>query len=99
MLEIIVVLYAAFLILQMFDILTTMDVLLSGGREMNGALSWLMDRIGMVPALLAVKLAVALIMLAAIVAYPRSAYLAGVIAVVDAIYVAVVAHNYRQTRG
>jgi hypothetical protein len=43
------------LLLQVADIYTTLRVLSQGGREINGLVKWLMDRVGVLPALLASK--------------------------------------------
>jgi len=84
------------ILLQAADIYTTLRVLSQGGREMNKLLKWLMDRIGVLPALLVSKAVVIggfvyLYFGADLVFYP----VVGGLAVVYAI---VVWHNYREIK-
>lgn len=72
------------------DALTTVFILDSGGAEKNPPLRWLMEQIGVVPALAIMKGAAYL----ACLAYPHTLLLAVVIVV----YSAVVVHNYQQVR-
>jgi hypothetical protein len=45
------IIFFAFFILQMGDYVTTLEILKRGGRELNPVMKWLMDNIGVNPAL------------------------------------------------
>jgi hypothetical protein len=50
------ILLAIIILLQVLDAATTLSILKLGGRELNPMLKWLMDRLGVVPALAVSKL-------------------------------------------
>lgn len=85
MLIALILLFAA---LQVSDAVLTLLILRDGGRELNPIMRWLMDKIGIVPALVWVKLG----LVAAVAVWVQSVWL---LAVFVAIYIAVVAFNAR----
>lgn len=82
-------------LLQLLDIYTTHRILAAGGRELNKPLAWLMGRLGVLPALLVVKVPVMAAMLWACwhVAEPWGLIGLGVCCVS---YIGVVGHNFHQ---
>ena len=48
-------LFTALVVLNVIDVYTTTVILRQGGSELNKAMSWLMDKIGVIPALLVPK--------------------------------------------
>ena len=85
MLILLLVLFAA---LQVSDAVLTLLILRDGGRELNPIMRWLMNKIGIVPALVWVKLG----LVVAVAAWVHSVLL---LAVFVAIYIAVVVFNAR----
>ena len=85
MLITLLILFAA---LQVSDAVLTLLILRDGGRELNPIMRWLMDKIGIVPALVWVKL----VLVVAVTAWVHSVLL---LAVFVAIYIAVVVFNMR----
>jgi hypothetical protein len=84
------------ILLQVADIYTTLRVLSQGGREMNGLVKRLMDRIGVCPALFASKAVViaGLVFLylgVDLIFYP-------VVGGLTCLYSWVVWHNYREIK-
>ena len=92
------ILFALFIVVQVLDIYTTVHVLLAGAREANPLMHWLMERIGMVPALIVGKAIVVAIVLAAVL-YAPSTHLTLAVAIVDCLYAGACLHNYRIARG
>jgi hypothetical protein len=84
------------LLLQVADIYTTLRVLSQGGRERNKLVKWLMDRIGVLPALLASKAVV----IAGLVFLYFGAYLIfyPVVGGLVCLYSWVVWRNYREIK-
>lgn len=83
-------------VLQIADTWTTWRVLSLGGHEENPPLAWLMKRLGVVPALVVVKL-VAMAPLAMLVKVSSSAPLVQfILALSIGLYTWVVVHNKQQ---
>lgn len=85
MLIALILLFAA---LQVSDAVLTLLILRDGGRELNPIMRWLMDKVGIVPALVWVKIG----LIVAVAVWVQSVWL--LVAFV-AIYIAVVAFNAR----
>ncbi|WP_415034428.1 DUF5658 family protein [Azonexus sp.] len=85
MLITLLILFAA---LQVSDAVLTMLILRDGGRELNPIMRWLMDKSGIVLALVWVKLG----LIVAVAVWVQSVWL---LAVFIAIYIAVVVFNVR----
>lgn len=83
-----IVLLLLFTALQVSDAVLTLLILRDGGRELNPIMRWLMDKIGIVPALVWVKLG----LVVAVAVWVHSVPL---LAVFVAIYIAVVVFNVR----
>jgi len=94
---VIVVLFAVFVGLQVGDVLTTVRALDNGATEANKIVQWVMARIGVIPALIVVKVLAVGAMLAAVILAPELARF--VLAALDLLYLAVVINNVRVIRG
>ncbi len=57
-------LYLVFAVLQLFDAITTSEVIKAGGRELNPVLRWVFGRVGTVNGLATIKLALLALVLA-----------------------------------
>ncbi len=89
---------ALLILLQLLDIYTTQRILSRGGRELNKPLAWLMGRLGILPALLVVKVPVMAAMLWACWDVAEPWGLVG-LAMCCVTYVGVVWHNFHQMQG
>ena len=83
-------LFYIFTTLQLADIYTTHAILKQGGREMNVVMKWLFDRIGHIPALLATKGIVVILVYLYLLPYE---FVLGGLCV---FYAVIVAHNLKQ---
>lgn len=96
------ILLAIFTVLQIADVVTTIKVLqLPNRKEANKLMSWLMERIGITPALIVSKIIAVLILAIAVYLYPgfpnTSGYLPHILSIVligwSGFYVWVIRNN------
>ena len=90
------VLYCAFLAMQVADVLTTIRALDGGCVEANKIVRWVMDKLGVVPALAVLKVAASGIMLAAVILSPILTGYA--LIALCALYACVIINNIRAIR-
>lgn len=79
---------AAIVLLNVLDVLTTMHVLSKGGREINPMVSWMIGKLGIVPALLVVKVFALGVLYSQLAVIPMY-----ILLIIFAVYVAVLANN------
>ncbi|KGA31110.1 DUF5658 family protein [Pectobacterium odoriferum] len=87
-------LYGLFVLLQIGDMTSTVIALKNGGREANKIIASLMQKIGVIPALGAVKAALVALVYLAIVVLPAP-WIYALVAIFDLLYIAVVANNIK----
>lgn len=87
-----------FAMLQIVDVWTTLRAFARNPTvyEANPLLRWLMRRLGPLPALVAVKLAIIGIMTWMGLSYPRETLALGIVGAACAAYVAVAVNNWRR---
>ena len=85
-------LLAALALLQLGDGWTTWRILAAGGQELNPAMRWLMDAVGVVPALAVKGVAVVVIAYLFFLPYPWA------LAAMAAVQIGVVLFNFRSIR-
>lgn len=78
-------------LLQVADIVTTWKVLSQGGRELNPVMAWVMDHLGVLPGMVAVKA----VLIGTVVAFPPGMVAMGVLC---AMYAVVAVRNARQIK-
>jgi hypothetical protein len=88
-------LFIIFCLLQIFDVYSTYQILNAGGREVNPMMNWLMDRVGVMAALIGTKV-LAVGMLGAAVAYAQEPVAMSALAVLDLYYAVMMYRNYKQ---
>lgn len=87
------------IVLQVLDVLLTRTIIIDqGGREVWPTTKWLMGRIGLMPALIVSKAALAAVLFGSWWLYGESNAMTAVYLVAVVAYVAVVARNYNQMR-
>lgn len=84
-----------FVLLQVFDVYSTVTALDLGGIEVNKIMSWVMTKIGTVPALLLTKVAVVAILWTISVRDAESSTMAVILAGLNCLYSWVAVNNYR----
>jgi hypothetical protein len=93
-------LFALLVVLNIADAVLTVQVLGSGGRELNPIMTWVMKRFGVVPALILVKsVALAAFYVAFAVEWRGWAYAHHLTAALCGLYGLVVCNNWRQSVG
>ena len=85
-------LLAALALLQLGDGWTTWRILAAGGQELNPAMRWLMDAVGVVSALVAKAVAIVAVAYLFFLPYPWA------LAAMVAVQASVVAFNFRSIR-
>ena len=85
---------ALFVALQVADIVTTLPILNSGGRELNPVVKWFIVRLGPVSGLVAIKLLSSAVLVWAVCSGAVGALF---VFVLCALYVVVVGNNLSQT--
>jgi hypothetical protein len=88
-------LFIIFCLLQIFDVYSTYQILNAGGREVNPMMNWLMDRVGVMAALIGTKV-LAIGVLGAAVAYAQEPVAVSVLAVSTVYYAVIMYRNYKQ---
>ncbi len=90
------ILFAIIVILQGLDVYSTVQALkIPGNYEANKLMSWIMVKMGVIPALVLTKLTLCILLATAIYFY-SSVYLTGVLVTTAVGYSAVVISNFRR---
>ena len=87
------ILLLALVILNVLDIYTTIRILRHGGSEVNPIMSWLMDKLGVMPALIVPKTLLLLAVWFYLAIMPTI-----VLAGLCCLYAAVILHNYKELK-
>lgn len=87
-------LYGLFVLLQIGDMTSTVIALKNGGREANKVIASLMQKIGVIPALGAVKASLVVLVYLAIVVLPAT-WIYALLTASNLLYIAVVANNIK----
>ena len=90
------ILLALAILLQIGDGVTTwLNLKRADRQEANKIVKWLMDRVGVIPALILLKLPFTALLVAGVVLYPSHIYITAALGAVCAVYVYIVTQNWK----